>query len=202
MRKLFLLFLLFCFFGCSGAKIKTQTLTIENDKVIKDVTTEMTPQISYQHTMRIVLEMIEEVQKLPLFKQTFKVVKVHGHTFVLPETETRQPIDFAAIVKFIRYTPTGSEVAKKAFVEGLQNLGIPLAIAGITTAAVQASRTSEELKPSTIAGGDVVQAEKTGVATSDRSAPMTDVGNTKDSHNTPTEIIDSHNTTTEIVGAE
>lgn len=76
---------------------------------------------------------------------------------ILPVVKQRQRIDWNAALALIQRTPTTGENWKNGLVEALGNLGIPLAIAGMATVAVQASRSSEEHQTAQTAGGDIVE---------------------------------------------
>lgn len=187
------LFILIFLSGCAGT-IETKTEYIDNKTggITHVVTQETNPQIEYQKTMQIVFGMMKEYNALPLEIIEFNTQsEVAGMVMILPKIIKRQPIDWESVISLIRRTPTTGENWKNGLVEGLQNLGIPLAIAGMATVAVQSNRTLEETRPSNTAGGDITQSERSsGDVFNDRSNRPVEI--TEDSHNTE----NSHNTTT------
>ncbi len=121
----------------------------------------------------------------------WQVVTTANSRVYLPSIKLHREREYAEIER----TPTSGEVAVQGVNGFMERLGVPLAIGGITAVSVQASRTSEEIKPNTTAGGDVVQAERSGQAESDKSSRVTTTTVVEKSFNNSEE-------TTEIVDGE
>lgn len=136
-------------------------------------------QVAYHNTVR---QRDAEITKEPaLISLDWEVLRFSNiQTVILPKIVVHERKEREAIER----TPTSGEVAVSGVNGFMERLGIPLSIGGMSTVSVQSSRTSEEIKPNVTAGGDIVQAERSGEANADKSRPMT----IQKSFNTITEI--------------
>jgi hypothetical protein len=156
--------------GCSGAKIRTEKQVIVDGEITAVSFSETSPQIEYQNTVRKM--MIAMTSAKPTLELSFKAVKISNiETVIVPEIKQYQAVDWNAALALIQRTPTTGENWKNGLIEGLKNLGIPLAIAGMATVAVQVSRSSEEHQATQTAGGDIVESGDG----SDRSTEVTEI---------------------------
>ena len=156
--------------GCSGAKIRTEKQVIVDGEITAVSFSETSPQIEYQNTVRKM--MIAMTSAKPTLELSFKAVKISNiETVIVPEIKQYQAVDWNAALALIQRTPTTGENWKNGLIDGLKNLGIPLAIAGMATVAVQVSRSSEEHQATQTAGGDIVESGDG----SDRSTEVTEI---------------------------
>ena len=155
--------------GCGGNKLKKETQYFDAEGNVEKVEFANTDaQDQYQKTIRALF--LAALQQKPTLELSFKIIEINNlEKIIVPVIKQNQGIDWEKLLTLIERTPTTGENVKESLIGALKNLGIPLAIAGMATVAVQSARTSEELKPNTQAGGDVVQSE-VGQATLDKSS--------------------------------
>ncbi len=159
------------FFLLSSCQALPTVITEKFDKegnLTERITGTVNNQVAYHNTMR--QRDIEITKEPPIFeiKQWSAVQISKSQSVILPVLAVHERKERAPIER----TPTTGETTVSGVNGFMERLGIPLAIGGITTTSVQQSRTSEEIKPNTSAGGDIVQAERSGNAMSDKSKPV------------------------------
>ena len=148
--------------------------TVITEKFDKDgnlterITGTVNNQVAYHNTMR--QRDVQITNEPPLFEiKQWSAIKVSpNQTILLPEVavhgrKEREPIE---------RTPTTGEVIVKGTNGFIERATGPVLGVGITTLGVQQSRSNEDTQPNTTAGGDIIKAERSGNASSDKSKPV------------------------------
>ncbi len=169
MTKSFFNIIFFFLLGCQATHPSVITKEYNADGVlVKETIGTVNNQVAYHNTMR--QRDVQITKEPPLFEiKRWSAVQISkSQSVILPVLAVHERKERASIER----TPTTGEITVSGINGFMERLGIPLAIGGITTTSVQQSRTSEEVKPNATAGGDIVQAERSGAAVSDKSRPV------------------------------